>query len=117
MSNSTKFWDKIADKYSKQPIADEASYQQKLQVTQEYFKSDRSVLEFGCGTGSTAIIHAPYVKHIRAIDISANMISIAKREFDKIRKPQGVERVILSALNPEKVYSANRSKQLIQPSN
>ncbi len=36
------------------------------------------VLEFGCGTGGTAIIHAPYVKHIRAIDISANMIAIAK---------------------------------------
>ena len=36
------------------------------------------VLEFGCGTGGTAIIHAPYVKHIRAIDISGNMIAIAK---------------------------------------
>ena len=27
------------------------------------------VLEFGCGTGSTAITHAPSVKHIQAIDI------------------------------------------------
>ncbi len=36
------------------------------------------VLEFGCGTGSTAIIHADYVKYIRAIDISVNMIAIAK---------------------------------------
>ena len=62
MATSTKFWDKIADKYSKQPIADEASYQKKLQVTQEYFKSDMEVLEFGCGTGSTAITHAPHVK-------------------------------------------------------
>lgn len=40
MTTSTKFWDKIADKYSKQPIADEASYQKKLQVTQGYFKPD-----------------------------------------------------------------------------
>ena len=38
------------------------------------------VLEFGCGTGSTAIIHAPYVKHIRATDISSKMIDIAKRK-------------------------------------
>ena len=37
-----------------------------------------AVLEFGCGTGGTAIIHSPYVKHIRAIDISANMINIAQ---------------------------------------
>ncbi|MEM6403851.1 MAG: SAM-dependent methyltransferase, partial [Cyanobacteria bacterium P01_D01_bin.116] len=58
MSNSAKFWDNIAEKYSKDPIADEAAYQKKLQVTQEYFKPDMEVLEFGCGTGGTAIIHA-----------------------------------------------------------
>lgn len=40
MNQSVKFWDKIADKYSKQPIVDEASYQKKLQITQEYFKPD-----------------------------------------------------------------------------
>ncbi len=40
------------------------------------------VLEFGCGTGTTAITHAPYVKHIRAIDISSNMIEIAQRKAD-----------------------------------
>lgn len=78
---STKFWDKIADKYSKQPIADEESYQKKLKVTQEYLKLNMKVLEFGCGTGSTAIIHAPHVQQIRAIDISQNMISIAKKKL------------------------------------
>ncbi len=77
-STNTKFWDKIADKYSKQPIADEASYEKKLKVTQEYFKANMEVLEFGCGTGGTAIIHAPFVNHIRAIDISEKMIAIAK---------------------------------------
>ncbi len=78
MNHSAKFWDKIAEGYSKEPIADEASYQKKLQVTREYFKPDMEVLEFGCGTGSTAIAHAPYVKHIRAIDISSKMIEIAQ---------------------------------------
>ena len=82
MNNSVKFWDKIAESYAKQPIADEASYQKKLQVTQEYFKPDRSVLEFGCGTGSTAIIHAPLVKHIRAIDVSSKMIEIARSKAE-----------------------------------
>ena len=38
------------------------------------------VLEFGCGTGSTALTHAPYVKHIRATDASANMIQIARHK-------------------------------------
>jgi len=82
MNQSAKFWDKIAERYSKQPIADEAAYQKKLQVTREYFRPDMEILEFGCGTGSTAITHAPYVKHIRAIDISSKMIGIAQGKAD-----------------------------------
>jgi ubiquinone/menaquinone biosynthesis C-methylase UbiE len=78
MAEATKFWDKIAEKYSQQAIADEAAYQKKLMVTRDYFRPDMDVLEIGCGTGSTALLHAPYVKHIRAIDFSANMIAIAQ---------------------------------------
>ncbi len=82
MDHSTKFWDKIAERYSKQPIADEAAYQKKLQVTRAYFQPDMEVLEIGCGTGSTAIAHAPYVKHIRAIDFSSKMVEIALGKAD-----------------------------------
>ncbi len=82
MDQSTKFWDKIAGRYSKRPVADEAAYQKKLQVTREYFQPDMEVLEFGCGTGSTAITHAPYVNHIQAIDISSKMIEIAQGKAD-----------------------------------
>jgi ubiquinone/menaquinone biosynthesis C-methylase UbiE len=82
MDQSTKFWDKIAERYSKQPIADEAAYKKKLQVTCEYLQPGMEVLEFGCGTGSTAITHAPYVKHIHAIDISSKMIEIAQGKAD-----------------------------------
>ena len=82
MDQSVKFWDKIAERYSKQPIADEAAYQKKLQVTREYFRPDMEVLELGCGTGSTAIAHAPFVKHIVAIDISSKMIAIAQGKAD-----------------------------------
>jgi ubiquinone/menaquinone biosynthesis C-methylase UbiE len=59
-------------------VPDEAAYQKKLQVTRGYFQPDMEVLEFGCGTGSTAIAHAPYVKHILAIDFSSKMIEIAR---------------------------------------
>lgn len=82
MKQSFKFWDRIANHYAKQPIADEAAYQKKLQVTREYLKPDMQVLEFGCGTGSTAIIHAPYVQHIQAIDISPKMLAIAQSKVD-----------------------------------
>ncbi|MEE8306675.1 MAG: class I SAM-dependent methyltransferase [Gammaproteobacteria bacterium] len=82
MNPSAKFWDRIAERYSKRPIADEAAYQKKLSVTREYFRPDWKLLEFGCGTGSTAIAHAPYVKQIRAIDISSKMIEIAQGKAD-----------------------------------
>ena len=36
------------------------------------------VLEFGCGTGSTALAHAPFVRHILATDISEKMLEIAR---------------------------------------
>lgn len=38
------------------------------------------MLEFGCGTGSTAIEHAPYVQHLHAIDVSPKMIQIAEEK-------------------------------------
>lgn len=77
---STRFWDRIADRYSRQPISDEAAYQKKLDVTRQYLRPGMEVLELGCGTGSTAIAHAPYVKHILATDISARMIEIAEEK-------------------------------------
>ena len=40
------------------------------------------VLEIGCGTGTTALIHAPFVKHITGIDISRNMIEIARAKAE-----------------------------------
>ena len=82
MNQPSKFWDKIAERYSKRPIADEEAYEKKLQATRGYLRPDMELLEFGCGTGSTAIIHAPYVKHIQAIDISSKMIEIAQRKAD-----------------------------------
>ena len=80
MTNTAAFWNKWATRYSKQPIKDPKSYQHKLERTQAYFKPEMNILEFGCGTGSTAIIHSPFVNHIKAIDISENMISIAKQK-------------------------------------
>jgi ubiquinone/menaquinone biosynthesis C-methylase UbiE len=82
MDQSARFWDKIAERYSKQPITDEAAYERKLHVTRGYFRPDMEVVELGCGTGSTAILHAPHVKRIQAIDISSKMLEIAQRKVD-----------------------------------
>lgn len=82
MAQAARFWDNVAPRYSKKPVSDEASYQKKLKITQEYFRPDMEVLELGCGTGSTAMVHAPFVKHIHAVDISARMLEIAKGKVE-----------------------------------
>ncbi|MDA0268367.1 MAG: class I SAM-dependent methyltransferase [Cyanobacteria bacterium] len=108
MNASAKFWNKVAAGYAKQPIADEAAYQKKLQVTREYLQPSMNVLEFGCGTGSTALAHAPYVHHIRAIDFSSNMIAIAQAKADA-QNIQNVtfEQASIDELNvPDRTYDA-----------
>ena len=92
MPDKAKFWDKIAEKYSKQPIANQKAYEIKLDLTREYFTPDSNVLEFGCGTGSTAILHAPYVKNIDAMDVSPEMIRIARGK----KAPAGIDNVQFS---------------------
>jgi ubiquinone/menaquinone biosynthesis C-methylase UbiE len=105
MNPSSKFWDRIAERYSERPVADEAAHQQKLQVTRTYFRPDSEVLEFGCGTGSTAISHSPYVRHIRAIDISSKMLEIAREKAEK----EGVENVTFEQLTIEDVNVPDQS--------
>jgi ubiquinone/menaquinone biosynthesis C-methylase UbiE len=82
MSNEARFWDKRAEKYALRPVADQKTYEKKLEITRSYFRPDSEVLEIGCGTGSTALAHAPHVRHILATDISPAMIDIARRKAE-----------------------------------
>lgn len=105
MSRPAKFWDRIAERYAKRPIADEEAYERKLEITRRYLRPDMRVLEFGCGTGSTAILHAPHVGRIHAIDISAKMLDIAKRRADEA----GVGNVNFEQLTLEQLGAGEES--------
>ncbi|WP_417580544.1 class I SAM-dependent methyltransferase [Pelagibacterium sp.] len=78
MAETSKFWDKTAEKYARLPITHEDDYLTKLKVTQSYLQPEMRLLECGCGTGGTAIAHAPHVAHIQAIDFSENMLEKAR---------------------------------------
>lgn len=78
MSDEARFWNKRAKKYALRPVADQETYEKKIEITRAYFQHDSEVLEIGCGTGSTALAHAPKVGHILATDISPAMIDIAR---------------------------------------
>ena len=89
MAPSARFWDKVAERYARSPVKDEESYQRKLRETRAHFTPEMELLEFGCGTGSTALRHAPHVRHILATDISAKMLEIARRKA----ADQGIDNV------------------------
>lgn len=78
MPTHAKYWNKVAEKYASRPVADEAAYQRKLSATRSYLTPEMRILEFGCGSGATAVHHAPHVQHIDAIDISENMLQIGR---------------------------------------
>jgi ubiquinone/menaquinone biosynthesis C-methylase UbiE len=82
MAQPSRFWNRHAKGYAKRPVADEASYQKKLVLTRDYLNTDMEVLEFGCGTGTTALALAPLVKYIHAIDISTKMLEIARTKAE-----------------------------------
>lgn len=80
MVKAVEFWDARAEGYAKSSVGNEEVYKEKLETTQSYFDADSQVFEFGCGTGTTALHHAPFVQKIVATDISSNMIEIAQRK-------------------------------------
>lgn len=75
-----RFWNRMADRYARMPVRDPVSYAEKLRRTQALFSPDWRVLEVGCGTGSTALEHAPHVAEYRATDLSPRMIEIAREK-------------------------------------
>lgn len=75
--NDAVFWDSQAQSYSKRPVKDNDAYQKTLDRTFAFLKDTDSVLELGCGTGSTALRLAPATRSYLGTDISAEMIQIA----------------------------------------
>jgi ubiquinone/menaquinone biosynthesis C-methylase UbiE len=107
MRTNTWVWDWFAKGYAKAPVADEDAYQKKLEITRGYLTPESNVLEFGCGTGSTALAHAPYAGQIRATDVSAKMIAIAKS------KAQGVNNVAFEQVSIESLDAADGSFDMV----
>ncbi|MFV1463149.1 MULTISPECIES: class I SAM-dependent methyltransferase [unclassified Phaeobacter] len=78
MTTDARFWDRIAPKYAKSKIRDEAAYQYTLERTRAYLKAGDHVLEVGCGTGSTAIALSDAVSAMTATDLSEGMLRIGR---------------------------------------
>ena len=80
MSAENLFWDKLAERYAQQPIANLASYERKLDVTKSRLSPTDVILDIGCGTGSLALELSPHVAEVHALDFSGEMIKIGERK-------------------------------------
>lgn len=128
------FWDRLAKRYARMPIPDQASYETKLEKTRAFLRPDSRVLEFGCGTGSTALLHAPHVALVHAIDYSPRMLEIARGKagaagvtnltfaqatLAELDSPAGSWDVILGMsvlhLLPDRVQTLARVHHLLKP--
>ncbi|ANP45954.1 class I SAM-dependent methyltransferase [Candidatus Viadribacter manganicus] len=78
--DNARFWNRIARKYAKDPIADMEGYERTLAHTRRLLKSTDIAFEFGCGTGTSALKLAPSVVRLVASDISPEMIAIAREK-------------------------------------
>jgi len=88
-----EFWDRVAVKYAASPVGNERAYEQTLELTRGYLGPGTSVLEIGCGTGTTALKLAGAAGHITATDISPAVIGIAEGR----RAEAGAENVTFAA--------------------
>ena len=89
------FWNKLASKYALRPVADQPSYEYKLQLIGQALQDlppgptskPIRVLEVGCGTGSTAVHLASQFAHIHfvATDYAQDMITIARAKRDVLQ--------------------------------
>lgn len=104
-----RFWDRIAARYSRKAVPDAAAYETKLAKTNGYLSPDDHVLEIGCGTGTTALHHAPHVRHILATDISQKMIDIARAKAGAA----GIDNVQFEVSSVDDLNVARRQYEVI----
>ncbi len=75
-----KFWNMSADNYDRTEERFEYTHHTSRESTKSHLKDSDVVLDYGCGTGTTSIALAGYVKEIQAIDISDKMIKLSKEK-------------------------------------
>jgi len=84
-SDAARFWDRTARKYAADPIKDMAGYERSVARIRSLLSPTDTVLEIGCGTGTTALTLASSARRIVATDVSSEMIAIAREKASAAR--------------------------------
>ena len=134
MKKSKIFWDNASKNYDKTEERFEYIHHKSRENTKKHLESSNVVLDYGCGTGTTACEIANDVKEIYAIDISSKMIEISKGKateynienvtfaegdiFDEKLKKESFDRILAfnmlhTIANPEN--AVQRINELLKP--
>ena len=82
MITPERFWNHRALSYDDMvgPMYEDA-YDKTAALSLKYLRPTDHVLEFACGTGIVTLAVAPHVSHVRAIDISGEMVDRARAKM------------------------------------
>jgi ubiquinone/menaquinone biosynthesis C-methylase UbiE len=78
VNTDAAFWNKLAEKYSRQPLTNPDAFERKIEVTKSRMRPNHVVLDIGCGTGTLALRLAPSAAHVHGLDLSSDMLRIAE---------------------------------------
>jgi arsenite methyltransferase len=80
MTDDTAFWNKLAEKYSRDPVKNPDAFERKIALTKARISPEAVILDVGCGTGSLALRLAPSAARVHGLDLSSEMIRIANEK-------------------------------------
>jgi 2-polyprenyl-3-methyl-5-hydroxy-6-metoxy-1,4-benzoquinol methylase len=80
---SEKMWNQLAKNWDTPGVSLGENDLRIIERTKKYLAAGSMVLDYGCATGSIALEISGMVKEVHGIDISSNMIEIAKRKMDE----------------------------------
>jgi len=80
---SEKMWNQLAKSWDKPGASLGENDLKIIEMTRKYLHPKSVVLDYGCATGSIALEIASMAKEVHGIDISSNMIEIAKSKADE----------------------------------
>jgi 2-polyprenyl-3-methyl-5-hydroxy-6-metoxy-1,4-benzoquinol methylase len=80
---SESMWDNLANNWDKPGVSLGQNDIRLIEKTKKYLHASDTVLDYGCATGSIAFEIADIAKAVHGIDISSNMIEVARRKADE----------------------------------
>ena len=80
---SEMMWNQLAKNWDKPGVSLGANDLKIIGLSKKYLNPNSVVLDYGCATGSIALEIASLTKEVHGIDISSNMVEIAKTKADE----------------------------------